>query len=289
MVKLTISNGLPTPKTAFQRPSNGLPTVGSNSLTTPSNDLASNPPHPPSVGRPLFRGLRPLAATTAFREEESQGTSGASPRQIAKLYRILSARQRLRFGSAKLPIPAVIAALSPAFPQKTSGLLIRLSPIITNNYKQLRNHVAAMLRSRGAHAISEGMETETIPQVDGRLRKHRSALTNGNRLFVLEGNADGRSASYRRFKDVLEQILADLGGSDILSEGQRQLCRRAATLSIMAESMECDAVGNKPFDVDLYGQLTDRLGRCLQRLGLERKPKDVTPTLQSYLQAKAAP
>ncbi|MGB6711653.1 MAG: hypothetical protein WBE85_16235 [Methylocella sp.] len=130
---------------------------------------------------------------------------------------------------------------------------------------------------------------ETTAPVEARLRKHRSALTNGNRLFVLEGNADGRSASYRRFKDVLEQILADLGGADLLSEGQRQLCRRAATLSIMAESMECDAIGNKAFDVDLYGQLTDRLGRCLQRLGLERKSRDVTPTLQSYLQAKAAP
>ena len=55
---------------------------------------------------------------------------------------------------------------------------------------------------------------ETIAPVEGRLRKHRSALTNGNRLFVLEGNADGRSATYRRFKDVLEQILADLGGPD---------------------------------------------------------------------------
>jgi hypothetical protein len=119
------------------------------------------------------------------------------------------------------------------------------------------------------------------PPVETRLRKHRSALTNGNRLFVLEGNADGRSASYRRFKDVLEQILADLGGADMLSEGQRQLCRRAATLSIMAESMECDAVGNKPFDVDLYGQLTDRLGRCLQRLGLERKPRLVNDGSQA--------
>jgi hypothetical protein len=134
-----------------------------------------------------------------------------------------------------------------------------------------------------------GNAAETTAPVESRLRKHRSALTNGNRLFVLEGNADGRSASYRRFKDLLDQILADIGGAEHLSEGQRQLCRRAATLSIAAEAMECDAVGNKPFDVDLYGQLTDRLGRCLQRLGLERKARDVTPGLKSYLEAKDRP
>jgi hypothetical protein len=148
-----------------------------------------------------------------------------------------------------------------------------------------------MLQPCRGHAISVSMETtaETIAPVEGRLRKHRSALTNGNRLFVLEGNADGRSATYRRFKDVLEQILADLGGPDILSEAQRQLCRRAATLSIMAESMESDAVGNKPFDVDLYGQLTDRLGRCLQRLGLKRVARPVNDGSQALAEYFARP
>jgi hypothetical protein len=108
------------------------------------------------------------------------------------------------------------------------------------------------------------------PIVDDPLH-HRSAISNGSKMFALGSNADGRSAAARRFKDILQQILADLGGTDILSEGQRQLCRRAATLSIQAESMEADAIAGKPFDTDLYGQLTDRLGRCLQRLGLERR------------------
>jgi hypothetical protein len=53
--------------------------------------------------------------------------------------------------------------------------------------------------------------------------------------------------------------------------------------------MEADAVRNLAFDGEAYGVLCDRLGRCLQRLGLERKPRDVTPTLQSYLAAKAQP
>jgi hypothetical protein len=51
--------------------------------------------------------------------------------------------------------------------------------------------------------------------------------------------------------------------------------------------MEVDAVAGNAFDIDLFGQLTDRLGRCLQRLGLERRARDVTPTLQDYLAAKA--
>jgi hypothetical protein len=119
-------------------------------------------------------------------------------------------------------------------------------------------------------------------------RRHRSAVSNGSRLFAVEP-LDGRTHAAMRFRDLNDDIIADLGGRDRLSTGQIQLVRRAATLSIMAEAMEADAVASKAFDVDLYGQLTDRLGRCLARLGLERKARDVTPTLQSYLQAKAAP
>lgn len=100
---------------------------------------------------------------------------------------------------------------------------------------------------------------------------------------------DGRSQTARRFRDLVETIGNDLGGVDHLSEGQKQFIRRAATLSIMAEAMEADAVRNLAFDGEAYGVLCDRLGRCLQRLGLERVARDVTPTLQSYLAAKAQP
>jgi hypothetical protein len=58
---------------------------------------------------------------------------------------------------------------------------------------------------------------------------------------------------------------------------------------MQCELMEAEAVAGRLFDVDCFGQLTDRLGRCFQRLGLERKSRDVTPSLQGYLQAKAAP
>src|ERR1700736_1246999 len=112
----------------------------------------------------------------------------------------------------------------------------------------------------------------------------RSRLSNGAKLLPM---TDGRSATARRFKDLVEDIAADLGGKDHLSEGQRQLIRRAAMLSAESERMEVLAArGEAEFDIDLYGMICDRLGRLFGRLGLERKSKDITPDLRSYLAGK---
>jgi hypothetical protein len=108
--------------------------------------------------------------------------------------------------------------------------------------------------------------------------RHRSAVTNGRRLHVV---APPDNAWSRRFKDVLAAIISDLGGPDHLSEGQRQLARRAATISIACEKFEGDAAAGIPIDLELYGRLTDRLGRALERLGLRRQPRDVTPDIEA--------
>jgi hypothetical protein len=49
--------------------------------------------------------------------------------------------------------------------------------------------------------------------------------------------------------------------------------------------IESAAVGGQPFDLETYGQLTDRVGRAFQRLGLKRVMHDVTPDLGAYLTA----
>jgi hypothetical protein len=112
----------------------------------------------------------------------------------------------------------------------------------------------------------------------------RSRVGNGAALF-LEGT-DGRSAAARRFRDVLAEIASDLGGIENLSEAQRQLARRCALLSVECEKMEARAVAGEPIDLDLFGQLVDRLGRALQRIGLRRVPRDVTH-LGAYIRQKA--
>jgi hypothetical protein len=51
----------------------------------------------------------------------------------------------------------------------------------------------------------------------------------------------------------------------------------------MCEKLEGEAAAGNEIDLDLYGTLTDRLGRCFHRLGLKRQARDVTPSLSEYL------
>jgi hypothetical protein len=107
----------------------------------------------------------------------------------------------------------------------------------------------------------------------------RSRISNGS--AILDG-IDGRSREARRFRDVLGEIVSDLGGGDRLSEGQRQLARRCAMLAVECEKIEALGVAGEPIDLESYGQLTDRIGRAFQRLGLKRVPRDCTPDPLEY-------
>jgi hypothetical protein len=44
---------------------------------------------------------------------------------------------------------------------------------------------------------------------------------------------------------------------------------------MQCELMEAEAVSGRDFDIECFGQLTDRLGRCFQRLGLKRVARPV--------------
>ena len=124
-----------------------------------------------------------------------------------------------------------------------------------------------------------------IPRVASKKQTHRSRVTNGSKLLPL---ADGRSVTARRFKDLFEFICVDLGGVDRLSEGERQLVRRAAALSAECERQESLwSRGEAEFDIAAYSTLTNAVRRVFETLGLQRRARDVTPSLSAYVAAKA--
>jgi hypothetical protein len=108
----------------------------------------------------------------------------------------------------------------------------------------------------------------------------RSRVTNGK--DILPG-IDGRSPTARRYRDICAQVALDQGGAERMSEARTQLCRRFAGLAVLAENVEANLVNGGSVDVVEYSQLTSTLTRVVQRLGINRTAKNVTPTLEQYL------
>jgi hypothetical protein len=115
----------------------------------------------------------------------------------------------------------------------------------------------------------------------------RSRITNGSEVLP---DVDGRSSWVRRFRDLLALHLGDLGGADIASEAEKAIARRAACLIVELEQMEQkfatqgQAEGGQ---LDQYQRVSNTLRRLLESLGLERRPRDVTLDLHTYVAGKA--
>ena len=89
------------------------------------------------------------------------------------------------------------------------------------------------MKATAARSTSEG---KTLPPP----KKQRSRVSNGRSLFI---TGPETSAAARRFRDILAEIVSDLGGHDGLSEAQRQLARRGASLSLACERLEAIICG----------------------------------------------
>src|SRR3974390_200687 len=114
--------------------------------------------------------------------------------------------------------------------------------------------------------------------LDRRSSKQRSRMTNGT---VLLPDVDGRSAIARRLKDITSAILADQGGADQCSESRLQLIRRFAAAAVLAEQMESRLANGEQIDIQEHALLCSTLTRLAQRIGIERRAKDVTRTIRS--------
>lgn len=76
---------------------------------------------------------------------------------------------------------------------------------------------------------------EPKPPPPKRDKRTKSRVSNGTKLFL---TGPQTTAASRRLGDVLRAIVADLGGPSNLSEAERQLARRAASLSVACERLE---------------------------------------------------
>jgi hypothetical protein len=116
----------------------------------------------------------------------------------------------------------------------------------------------------------------------------RSAMSNGSKFLA---NVDGRSLWARRCRDLYAAFVTDAGGADVVSEARSAIMRRAAVLACELERRESAfalAGGVDPAELDLFAKTSAVLSRLLEKVGLERTAKDITPTPAEFAAKWAA-
>lgn len=118
------------------------------------------------------------------------------------------------------------------------------------------------------------------PKIGHRKDAQRSRISNGKDLLA---GVDQRSATYRRYRDLVDAILVDQGGIDQCSESRRQLIRRFSACSVLAEMAEAKLVAGEAINIEQHALLCSTLTRLVNRLGIDRIAKDISPTLSDFI------
>jgi hypothetical protein len=142
-------------------------------------------------------------------------------------------------------------------------------------------------RCGNGFAEFEAMEVSASSPIDrlevGRQKDaRRSRITNGSDLLP---GIDGRSTVARRYRDIAGAILVDQGGIDHCSESRKQLIRRFAAAAVLAEQLESRLANGEQVDINEHAVLSSTLVRLAAKIGIDRVPRDVTPTLGELLRA----
>jgi hypothetical protein len=87
---------------------------------------------------------------------------------------------------------------------------------------------------------------------------------------------DGNSRWARRYRDLIAAHCQDLGGTDMLSEAQISLIKRASAIELELGQAEGKLSMGEEVDLDAFTRAAGHLRRIFETLGLERKARDVT-------------
>ena len=142
----------------------------------------------------------------------------------------------------------------------------------------------AKARIEDHQADDDGVEAAAeARRVHGRSRVSNAAAR-GSIDWI--DRVDKRTPIARRFKDLVALVTSDLGGPDLLSEAQRQIIRRIASLSVWCKSKEAVMADGAEIDILEFGRTANSLRRLCEAIGLERRQWDITSDLDTYLRIK---
>ncbi|WP_202354062.1 hypothetical protein [Mesorhizobium sp. 113-3-3] len=111
----------------------------------------------------------------------------------------------------------------------------------------------------------------------------RSRIGNGKDLLP---GVNGRSSIMRRYREIYGQLVSDMGGDP--SEAKSIIAKRSTTLAIWCEEAEASMANGGDIDISEFTTATNALRRLLADIGLERRARDITPSLADIIAGHAA-
>jgi hypothetical protein len=88
----------------------------------------------------------------------------------------------------------------------------------------------------------------------------------------------------RRFFDIVAAVASDQGGIDQMSEARLQLVRRFAAAAVMAETAESRLANGEAIDIASHALLCSTLVRLASRIGIDRRAREIVPTVAQYIE-----
>lgn len=104
------------------------------------------------------------------------------------------------------------------------------------------------------------------------------------RLLTLD-DLDRRTRAAQMVSQSIDAFEGDLGGD--LSTAEKAIVRRAAIAGAMCESLAAAwLTGDSSVDPASFATLANLERRQLETVGIKRRARDVTPSLNEYLQSR---
>jgi len=120
------------------------------------------------------------------------------------------------------------------------------------------------------------------PEIQARYEADAGQVDGKCRLLTLDG-LDARTAAYRETRRLIDEVESDLGGAEHLSAAERQMVQHGAVLGAIAADLEAQYLKGRRIDLVSLCTVLNAQRRAFDAIGYKRRQRDVTPTLQGFL------
>src|SRR5262249_1734051 len=120
------------------------------------------------------------------------------------------------------------------------------------------------------------------PESPGKAPSRRRHRATRQRLLTRD-QLDGRTSAAKVFDRMVSAIEADLGGSDQLSTIERALIQPFAGAAVTLHNLTPRLALGEEVNLAQHAQAVSAMVRVASRLGLQRRQKDIGPTLADII------